>query len=114
MTTVIVKNKQKCVNFRKFTGVIVVCCFVLILLRILCTKQNANWILCKVSDLQNCHWLICIVFEVKTKWLLEQHLKPIQSQNDLRKIITDGVKPQQGNLRLVLRLFESRPRQSLG
>ena len=28
------------------------------------------------------HWLICILFHVKTKWLPEQHLKPVQIQND--------------------------------
>ena len=30
------------------------------------------------------HWLICILFHVKTKWLPEQHLQPIQSQKALR------------------------------
>ena len=30
------------------------------------------------------HWLICILFYVQTKWLPEQNLKPIQSQNVLK------------------------------
>ena len=29
------------------------------------------------------HWLICILFHVKTQYMPEQHLKPIQSQNAL-------------------------------
>ena len=32
----------------------------------------------------------------------------------VRNIINDGLRPRQGNLRLVFRLFNSHPRQRLG
>ena len=43
---------------------------------------------CKVSANTNYfylfQWLICILFYVQTKWLPEQNLEPIQSQNVLK------------------------------
>ena len=107
MSTVSDKNKPLGVNFVKFAGVTVVCCFDkkksqnLILLSILCTHNNKMLIkyFCKVSTntklyLLFFHWLICILFHVKAKCLPEQRLKPFRVKMVklwVRKIINDGV-----------------------
>ena len=50
-------------------------------------KTNADliflygWCIYKIIIIFFFHSLICILFHVKTKWLPEQHLKPIESQN---------------------------------
>ena len=68
-----------------FKDVIAVCCFDiisqnLILLRTLCTKQNADFfIFCKFSTFT----FLLVMFQVKTKRLSEQHFKAIYSQNGL-------------------------------
>ena len=95
VSTVSDENKLLDVCIRKFTGVIIVCCFIknvkinLAVVSILCKNKMLIKYFCKVHVSAYTklylffHWLIRKLFHVKTKMIALTALEAFQSQNGL-------------------------------